>query len=154
MIITMVMKLTPTMMMMMTLAIIMAIQGNENGIQSAASCQGMTPSERLIWLVWSWSQNDHNNHGHGDDNHDQNQRYRANQPAVELDAERCAQSSNYRQVGIFMIFMRIWMIRSWIWLLSWGFLWSRSWSCFARTSNHQWCFGHLDQDHGDSPSLS
>ena len=25
-------------------------------------------------------------------------RYRANQPAVELDAERCAQSSNYRQV--------------------------------------------------------
>merc|ERR1712110_1285165 len=45
-------------------------QGNENGIQSAASCQGMTPSERLIW-------------------------YRANQPAVELDAERCAQSSNY-----------------------------------------------------------
>merc|ERR550519_1202109 len=47
-------------------------QGNENGIQSAASCQGMTPSERLIW-------------------------YRANQPAVELDAERCAQSSNYRQ---------------------------------------------------------
>merc|ERR1712210_332901 len=48
-------------------------QGNENGIQSAASCQGMTPSERLIW-------------------------YRANQPAVELDAERCAQSSNYRQL--------------------------------------------------------
>merc|ERR1719430_308796 len=33
----------------------------------------MTPSERLIW-------------------------YRANQPAVELDAERCAQSSNYRQL--------------------------------------------------------
>ena len=28
------------------------------------------------------------------------QRYRANQPAVELDAERCAQSSNYRQVLI------------------------------------------------------
>merc|ERR1712158_10814 len=24
-------------------------QGNENGIQSAASCQGMTPSERLMW---------------------------------------------------------------------------------------------------------
>ena len=50
---TMVMKLTPTMMMMMmmTLVIIMANQGNESGIQSAASCQGMTPSERLIWLV-------------------------------------------------------------------------------------------------------
>jgi len=48
-------------------------QGNEKGIQSAASCAGMTPSERLIW-------------------------YRANQPAVELDAERCAQSSNYRQL--------------------------------------------------------
>merc|ERR1711971_1253722 len=47
--------------------------GNEKGIQSAASCAGMTPSERLIW-------------------------YRANQPAVELDAERCAQSSNYRQL--------------------------------------------------------
>merc|ERR1719414_1546246 len=49
------------------------IQGNEKGIQSASSCAGMTPSERLIW-------------------------YRANQPAVELDAERCAQSSNYRQL--------------------------------------------------------
>merc|ERR1712212_888848 len=48
-------------------------QGNERGIQNAASCAGMTPSERLIW-------------------------YRANQPAVELDAERCAQSSNYRQL--------------------------------------------------------
>merc|ERR1712088_684665 len=48
-------------------------QGNEQGIQSASSCAGMTPSERLIW-------------------------YRANQPAVELDAERCAQSSNYRQL--------------------------------------------------------
>merc|ERR1712109_120575 len=48
-------------------------QGNEQGIQNAASCAGMTPSERLIW-------------------------YRANQPAVELDAERCAQSSNYRQL--------------------------------------------------------
>merc|ERR1712240_587777 len=48
-------------------------QGNEQSIQNAASCAGMTPSERLIW-------------------------YRANQPAVELDAERCAQSSNYRQL--------------------------------------------------------
>jgi len=48
-------------------------QGNEQGIQNATSCAGMTPSERLIW-------------------------YRANQPAVELDAERCAQSSNYRQL--------------------------------------------------------
>merc|ERR1712130_63830 len=48
-------------------------QGIEKGIQSASSCAGMTPSERLIW-------------------------YRANQPAVELDAERCNQSSNYRQL--------------------------------------------------------
>merc|ERR1711970_309578 len=48
-------------------------QGIEKGIQSAASCTGMTPSERLIW-------------------------YRANQSAVELDAERCAQLSNYRQL--------------------------------------------------------
>merc|ERR1712223_2344950 len=48
-------------------------QGNEQGIQNATSCAGMTPSERLIW-------------------------YRANQPAVELDGERCAQSSNYRQL--------------------------------------------------------
>merc|ERR1712212_536470 len=48
-------------------------QGNERGIQNAASCEGMIPSERLIW-------------------------YRANQPAVELGAERCAQSSNYRQL--------------------------------------------------------
>merc|ERR1711936_1561691 len=48
-------------------------QGIEKGIQSAASCAGMTPSERLIW-------------------------YRANQPAVELDAERCNQSSNYQQL--------------------------------------------------------
>merc|ERR1712130_903983 len=48
-------------------------QGNEKGIQSASSCAGMTPRERLIW-------------------------YRANQPAVELDTERCNQSSNYRQL--------------------------------------------------------
>lgn len=41
----------------------------------AATCDGMTKSERLLW-------------------------YRANQPAVELERERCAQSSNYRQLQL------------------------------------------------------
>jgi len=39
------------------------------------TCEGLTRSERILW-------------------------YRANQPSIQLDNERCAQSSNYRQLQI------------------------------------------------------
>lgn len=40
-----------------------------------ATCEGLTRSERILW-------------------------YRANQPVVQLDSERCSQSSNYRQLQL------------------------------------------------------